>query len=104
MAKQHFAPLDTKDSPKIKLGNAKDNKPADSYAKLGTSVSDAERAVGKDEKYPNSRSAQEVNRRTLSMTVAIGDIGPGYSPKKQSIKIRGTGAAERGDKCSDKMG
>jgi len=104
MAKQHFAPLDTKDSPKIKLGNAKDNKPADSYAKLGTSVADAERAVGRDKVYPNSRSAQQVNRRTLAMTVSIGNIGPEEKAKKQSIKIRGTGAAERGDKCSDKMG
>lgn len=103
MAKREYAPFDTKDSPPIRLGSAKP-KPAVKEASIGTSTADSERDTGRGVKYPNSRAAQDVNRNTLAMSVSIGNIGPDYAPKKQSIKIRGTGAAERGDKCSDKMG
>ena len=94
----------TANSPAVRVGKNSNNKPADFYAARGTSVADGERAVGRDVKDPNTLSAQQVNRRTLAMSVSVGNIGPEDKPVAPSVQIRGCGAAERGTKASSKMG
>jgi hypothetical protein len=104
MAKQEYPKFDTKDSPKIRVGKNSQNGDADKYSKQGTSVADGERSTGFDERDPNTLSGQEVNRRTLAMSVSIGNIGKSVEPVKPTITIRGIGAAERGTKASTRMG
>ena len=80
---------------KYPLGNAKENKPASVYAKNGTSVADAKKAVTK-----KGNGVDSVN-------MSVAGISKGnYSPENPygTGVMRGYGAATKGRKISGKMG
>jgi hypothetical protein len=89
------------DFPKVKpaeaypLGHAKDNKPADVYAKNGTSLADMKNAVEKTGNWTNE----------LDISLAAGSKGnvKGINPYGTGT-MRGYGAATKGRKISGKMG
>jgi len=82
-----------KNSPAVHTGNAKNNKPADTYAKNGTGVA-AEKSAISVMKDPNTLKASEVNPGTVAMRVAVGDKV--REPKSSGIEMRGAGAATKG--------
>jgi hypothetical protein len=82
-----------KNSPAIRTGNAKNNKPADTYAKNGTGVK-AERAAVEYAVDPNSLGAKGHMPGKPTMRVSLGD--PTREPKTDGIEMRGAGAATKG--------
>jgi hypothetical protein len=73
----------TKNSPKVVVGKNSNNKPAEAYDKQGT----------------NYKLAEEAGKNVINeMNPSAGTVSKGnYKPvKTDGIKIRGTGAAERG--------
>lgn len=104
MVRNSTPPATKKNSPAIRTGKNSDNGDASKYAARGTGVTAEMRDTGANIKDPNLLSGQEVNRRTLAMDVSIGNIGKSDAPVKQSLTMRGHGAAERGIKTSTKMG
>jgi hypothetical protein len=84
----------TKNSPAIKTGANRDNKPADAYAKNGTSVETAmDGVLYKTD--PNTLRADESTPGGMpARRVSVGNITRG--PKTDGVKIRGTGAATKG--------
>jgi hypothetical protein len=83
-----------KNSPAVKVGRNPNNKPAEAYEKNGVGVEYMDAAVSQKVD-PNSRAAKDVNPTTLAMRVSIGNPGRD-DVKTTGIKIRGTGAAEKG--------
>lgn len=84
----------TKNSPPVKTGANRNNKPAVDYAKNGESAADAKAAT----KYmtdPNTMKADESMPGGMpARRVSVGNITRG--PKTDGVKIRGTGAATKG--------
>lgn len=52
---------------------------------------------------PNTLSSEQVNPRTLAMSVSVGNSGRD-DVKTTGIKMRGTGAATKGTMCRGPMG
>jgi hypothetical protein len=83
----------------MRTGHAKDNKPAEDYAKphkmsgkeIGTSDVDLGICYATD---PNTMKADEVTPSMPAMTVSIGNKT--RSPKTDGIEVRGSGAATKG--------
>jgi len=82
-----------KDSPAITLGKARNNKPADSYAKNGTSVKAGESPF---ETYVTEKSAKEAG---LTDPVPNGVSYAVSKPKRDGVETRGNGAATKGRKA-----
>ena len=79
---------------------AKEDKPADTYAKNGVGVEQM-KAVSTRE-FTNKKSAYDVDSKDPAMTVSIG-----YNDKINPYgvgQMRGYGAATKGRKISGKMG
>ena len=77
----------TKNSPAIRTGNAKDNKPAEVYAKNGTSVADGEKSVVKS---GNSVDAIKMSLGSQVFKSQNDEV------KTSGIEMRGAGAATKG--------
>ena len=83
-----------KNSPPIHTGHAKNNKPAEAYAKNGTSVAAGE-APMKDGVYSYEKSAKDAR---ISDPIK-GGVSYGSSVEKtDGIEMRGAGAATKGRK------
>ena len=82
-----------KNSPAITLGKARDNKPAEAYAKNGTSVKAGESPF---ETYATEKSAKEAN---LTDPIPNGVSFAVSKPKRAGIETRGNGAATKGRKA-----
>jgi hypothetical protein len=83
-----------KNSSPMRTGHAKNNKPAETYAKNGTGVDAERKATGHDIKDPNTLRANELVPGGPAMTVSIGNKTRG--PKTDGIEMRGAGAATKG--------
>ena len=82
----------TKNSPKVVTGKNPENKPAESYEKNGTSVSDGESAV--------VLKGKPID----ALRPSIGTLFKSQpETKTDGIKIRGTGAATKGIKSRGPM-
>jgi hypothetical protein len=78
---------------------AKENKPAEAYAKNGVGASNME-AISRRE-FTNKKSAYDVSSKDPAMTVSIG-----YNDKTNingEVTMRGAGAATKGTKCRGPM-
>ena len=82
-----------KDSPAITLGKARNNKPADSYAKNGTSVKAGESPF---EEYATDKSAKEAD---LNDPIPNGVSFAVAKKRRAGIETRGNGAATKGRKA-----
>ena len=100
MAKQ--IPPTTKNSPAIKRGANRDNKPAEAYAGRAKEVNYTK--VVSHEQYSNQGYpvAGDMNAKTPSMVVSIG-ANKGKDMNGE-ITMRGAGAATKGTKCRGPMG
>jgi hypothetical protein len=76
----------TKNSPAIKTGSNRNNKPASAY------VDRAKEATSQLAARANMSKADTVNMSVGNISKAAGDIGV----KTSGIKVRGTGAATKG--------
>lgn len=81
----------TKNSPAIKTGNARDNKPAEAYDQNGTDVSNS-LEISKRE-FTNKKAAYDISPRDPAMTVSMGYNGDNING---SWDYRGAGAATKG--------
>lgn len=83
----------TKNSPAVKVGANRNNKPADSYASQGTKVADSKSAT----KYmtdPNTMKADDITPGMPAGSVSIGNKT--REAKSTGIETRGNGAATKG--------
>ena len=88
----------TKNSPSIRTGHARDNKPAVNYAAPHTMAGGKVTANAKEievKRNPNTLSAMEVSPRTVAMSVSIGNSGAD-DVKTTGLETRGNGAATKG--------
>jgi len=84
----------TKNSPPIHHGANRDNKPADDYAKNGTSTADVMAGV-LYKTDPNSMSAVESRPGGMpARRVSAGN--PAHEDNKKGVETRGNGAAIKG--------
>ena len=81
----------TKNSSPLRIGNARDNKPAEAYDTNGTSTADS-LAISKRD-FTNKKSAYDVTSKDPAMTVSIGYNGDNING---SWDYRGAGAATKG--------
>ena len=89
-----------KNSPSVKTGHARNNKPAEAYEKNGTSVAAGE-APMKDGVYSREKSAKDAR---ITDPIKSG-MSYGISEEKtDGVETRGNGAATKGRKISGKMG
>ena len=88
----------TKNSPSIRTGHARDNKPAEAYAPPHTMAGGKVTANAKGievKRDPNSLSADQVSPRTVAMRVSAGNP-EADDVKTSGIEMRGAGAATKG--------
>jgi hypothetical protein len=88
----------TKNSPAIRTGHARDNKPAVDYAPPHTMTGKKVTADAREievKRNPNTLSGMEVSPRTKAMSVSIGNSGAD-DVKTSGIEMRGAGAATKG--------
>jgi hypothetical protein len=81
----------TKNSPAIKTGNARDNKPAEAYEANGAGVSNSNEISMPV--FTNKKSAYEILRKDPAATVSMGYNGDNANG---SWDYRGAGAATKG--------
>jgi hypothetical protein len=88
----------TKNSPSIRTGHAKFNKPAEDYAPPHTMSGGKVTANAKEievQRDPNTLTARQVTPRTVAMRVSAGDPNAD-DIKTTGIEMRGAGAATKG--------
>ena len=90
----------TKNSPSIRTGNAKNNKPAEAYAKNGTGVAAMKAAI--DDGETNKLYGDLIGPDTPAMMVSAGNRN--RPVKTEGIEVRGSGAATKGRMARGKMG
>jgi len=81
----------TKNSPAIKTGNARDNKPAEAYDQNGTNVSNSLEISAPT--FTNKKAAYDISPRDPAATVSMGYNGDNING---SWDYRGAGAATKG--------
>ena len=82
----------TKNSPAVRTGNAKNNKPAEAYEKNGTGVA-AMKAVIEDGE-TNKLYGDVIGPGTPAMMVSVGNRN--IPDKTKGVETRGNGAATKG--------
>ena len=96
------AQVKPKKAEKYPLGNAKNNKPAEVYAKPhGLAAKPAPEAKGEPLQRGNQMKAYDMNNNTPVPRVSM---GLNEEVKSSGIKIRGTGAATKGVKARGPLG
>jgi len=88
-----------KDSPSITLGNAKNNKPAEVYAKNGATAQ-AGNAPMEAGEFVQTKSAKTANIKDPLMNGVSYGVG---MEKTDGIEMRGAGAATKGRKSRGPM-